>query len=160
MHKSGAFDDIDVILVNDILDQKYRSAVIKSIDISVNSKNIYSYSYTLLAEGKEYKYNSYINGANTGSVVQVRISGGNIIELVSTKNPDVAATFVQAFDTKRIKIYGKVYWFKNTITVYTIDYSGNVTVGSIADISVNDLYGSVALYLDKSESEGGKADIL
>ena len=160
LNKTGPFEDVNVILTNDILNEKYKTAVVKDVKYS-SSGRTYSYNYTLLIDGKEYQYTKgHINDAEVGAVLDVKMYSGNIDSVVKTRKPEIASDSVQAFDSKRIKINDKVYWFSNNITVYFVDYSGNISVKSIADLDVNLLYGKISLYLDDSANNSGKVEVI
>ncbi|MCX8132166.1 MAG: S-layer homology domain-containing protein [Clostridia bacterium] len=163
INKAGAFEDINVLLTDDLLNEKYKTAVIKSLTVTKNPKGIYSYNYTLLVDGKDYQYSeSYINDSNIGSVVKVKMSEKRIETIVDNKckNADVSGTSVQAFDSKRIKLNEKTLWFNKNITVYFLDYAGNLTHKSLADLSANVMYGTVSVYLDKPVEQGGKVEVI
>jgi hypothetical protein len=163
INKAGEFNDVNLLLTNDILNQKYKTAVVKSMTISKSPKGIYTYNYTLLIEGKDYQYNdSYINSGDIGSVLTVKMGSSGIDSVMdsTSRKIDLTATSVQAFDSKRIKINNKILWFNKNISVYFLDYAGNMTTKSIADLSANIMYGTVSVYLDKPVDQGGKVEVI
>lgn len=159
MEKTGSFNDVSVMLTNDILGQGYTPAIVKSAGMQ-NNGNSYSYFYTLLVEGKEYTFNEIIANASTGSVVDVKLSQEGIRSAKEARRAGVENNSVEDYDARRIKINGKVYWLKNNISVYFTDYQGNITAKSLANVNINEFYGSVSLYFDKPLEQGGKVDVI
>jgi len=159
-NKVGAFEDINIILTNDILEEKYKYGIIKSGKTFQGSNGSYSYAYTLLVDGKEYTYSDHIKDGYTGNVVKVKMDADGVESVIAKIYADYSSEYVQAFDTRRIKIKDQVYKFKNNLSVYCEDTDGNVTVGSIGDIKTNYLYSSVYLYMDKSPDYGGKVEVI
>ena len=159
LNNSGAFNDVNIMLTNDVLGQEYKTAVIESAGVGFNGRN-YSFSYKLFADGKEYSYGEQIANGEVGAVVGVKIAQGQIISVDNVRQPDFKASSVEAFDSRRIKVNGRTFWLNKNITVYFWDYDGNVKVKSLADIDIGDLYGSITLFLNKPVSEGGKVDVI
>jgi len=156
---AGPFDDVNIILTNDLLGEEYRTAVIESATVGNNGKS-YFHSYKLLIEGKEYTYGEAIANGEVGAVVKVKMAQGQIISTDNIKQPDFKYSSVEAFDSRRIKLNGRTFWLNKNISVYFWDYDKNIKVKSLADIDIGDLYGSVTLYLNKPADEGGKVDVI
>jgi S-layer homology domain. len=159
MEKSGPFNDVSIIVTNDLREEKYKAGVIKSFYMGVSGESIVS-NYTIIVDGKEYSYTDAIGNPDIGAVTNVKIVNGKIDWADNTRKPDVKSTAVQAYDTKRIKVNDTVYWLKNNITVYFTDYQGNVKVKSLADVKIDEFYGQVSLYLDKTVENGGRVEVI
>lgn len=153
-NQAGAFNDINVILTNDILDSSTKLAVIKSISSGKANKN-----YTLIVEGKEYQFTSIdIPTAAIGSVFKVKMANNAVSSIVDLLTPASTDNEITAIDTKRIKVNDNIYFFKNNFTLYRIDSTGNILTTSINDIEVPAGFGKVAVYLDKTQYYGGKVE--
>lgn len=155
-NKVGSFEDINVIVTNDIFDQNGTSGIVKKITSSRN--NI---AYTIVADGTERTYttNTYLSGIPEGSVVTLNMKDSTV-ESLALRNYTEQGYHVQAIDSKRIKLNGKVYEFKENLIIYMRDYLGNVEIKGINDINTNKSYAGVIVYTDKSVEYGGKVDVL
>lgn len=159
VNTTGTFKDINLIFTDDIFDERYKTAVVKTVNIIPSGKGS-SYEYILLIDGKEIKYGEHIPNASTGSVLRAKLSISGIDSIIENRLPGVKATKVQALDAKRIKINDTVYWFKNNVPVCFKDYKGEVTVKGLMDIKTNQEYDKVELYFDKPVSDGGKVEAI
>ncbi len=160
---TGEFEDVSVILSNDILKEKYKPAIIKNITAQTSDSGVSRYSYTMTVNGEDYQYSSDAAGkiGQIGSVFKLKLSKGSIDgDSIIGYGAEKTGTMIQAFDSQRIKIDGRVYWFKNNLSVYHVDASGNVTVKTIADLKSNVTYGKISLYLDKPSASGGKVEVI
>lgn len=157
-NKVGSFGDINVLLTNDILGEKFKSAVVKRIDMAGGGKGTVSYQYTLLVDGKTYEYTGDYIGAQVGSVEKVRMSGTGVSMILDQKKADVTGTGIQAMNGKKIQINNKVYRFKSNLTVYHKDFMNNITVKTLGDININRTYSSVSLYFGNNED--GKVEVI
>jgi hypothetical protein len=157
-NKVGTFGDINVLLTDDILNRKYKSAVVKKTNFSYRPGERASYSYTLLIEGKEYSYNEIIPNADIGSVIEVKMTGNRIDFAVNKKSPVIKDTYFQALNSRKIKVNNKVFKFKDNVAVYYKDFARNITVKTLGDIELNRIYGSVAVYLDNGTD--GKVEVI
>ncbi len=152
-NKVGTFGDINVLLTDDILNRKYKSAVVKKFTSRPGGV-----SYTLLVDGKEYSFNEMIPNVDIGSIVQVKMTGTGIERVVDNKTPAVKDTSVQAMNSRKIKVDNKSYKLKNNVTVYYKDFARNITVKTLGDIDLNRVYGSVSVYLDNGAD--GKVEVI
>ena len=160
LNKLGAFDDVNLMLVNDILDQQYKTAVVEKAEYK-SGRSGTSYNYTMLIDGKEYVFSStYVPGISTGTVIKVEVSGTTVASIQEVEKPVIEAMSIQAIDSGRIKLNSTVYQFRNDVAIYYKDDIGNVTVMGVDDIETGKLYGKVSIYLDQSPYYGGKVALI
>jgi len=168
LNTSGAFGDINVVVINDVFGENYKTAVVKSVnyrttngyDINGNLNQVFS-GYTLLIDGKEYSYSTSISGATGGSVLKVKLSSSGGIETISEIRSAAASPVkADAIDLTRIMINSTVYGIKVSVQVYFRDWAGGFTLKTIDDIVAGKEYSSVSIYLDKPLLYGGKVDTI
>lgn len=157
-NKTGVFEDINILLTNDILEEKYRSAVVQKKELTPGSNGTFTFKYTLLVDGKTYEYKDTDLGVYAGSVLEVRMSGTGVSTVSGVRKADVTATGIQAVNGKKIKVENMVYRFKNNITVYYKDLMNNVTVKTLGDIDTSRTYSEVALY--SGSNSHGKIEVI
>lgn len=158
-NKSGAFDDINVIFTDDILNQRFKTGIVKSTSV-IPSPGGYSWLYTILIDGKEYYYNEHDSELTQGTVFRFRMNSTGIDSILQSKSPAVTATKVQAVDGRRIKIDDKVYYFSNNISVYHRSVSGAITAKTLSSIDTAQTYQRVCLYNDTASDPTGKISII
>lgn len=154
----SSFGDINILLTNDILGEKFKSAVVQKINVVGGGRGTSSYQYTLLVDGKVYQYNDYIPNAYVGSVEKVRMSGTGIDMILNEGRADVSGTEIQAINGKKMMVKNKVYKFKSNLTVYYKDFMNNLSVKTLGDIIINHSYSSISIYFDKNNDE--KAEVI
>ena len=162
VQQTGAFNDINVIVTNDLLDEAYKYATVKSYSTAQTAKGAMT-SYSLYIDGNTYSYSNYIEGIETGTVLKVAFSGTSVLSIADVRNnPDVTASSIQAYDSRRIKVNDNVYWFGNDLTIYYKDANGNVTPVTMSDFDNQSVYpySRVYLYLDKPGSADGKVKVV
>jgi hypothetical protein len=157
MNKVGAFNDINIILFDDLYDQRYRLAVVKSYT-SMGS----SCTYNLVIDGKESSFTSgvAISGTGAGSMMKVSMLNGKVSRVVDVVNSECENTKIDAIDGRRIKIGGKVYLFKDTVSIYKKEIDGTLKMIGTNDLDVSKDYGKVSVYLDKPYNSGGKVETI
>ncbi|MDP4094239.1 MAG: S-layer homology domain-containing protein [Bacillota bacterium] len=158
---SGDFGEVNIILTRDILNELYKSAVIKDISLDrVNPDGTQSYSYTLLVAGSQYKYTGNIVGAIKGMVVLTKMTASDIKSIVSLESPIASGNRIQAVSSKKIKLNNTIYRLSDNVSVYYKDSSNNIYTLSLSELTANKVYGSVYLYSGYDSSINGKADIV
>lgn len=160
MNKVGPFEDVNVLFVDNILDEGLKQGIVTSIKTQGNSRQGLIYTNTILVDGKEYTTNLNIKGLYEGVVVRVRMRNEKIFSLEGMKSPYVEGSSINAIDSKRIKIKGNIYEFKNNVGIYFMDYDGNYERKGINDIVANQEYGRISLYLDKATKYDGKVELI
>ncbi len=147
---SGIFEDVNVILTNDLLNERYKMGIVKDIS-HIPSGNGTTYSYTMLIGGKEYTYNTYIEGANVGDIVSFKMSNSGISSVLMTYySPSIKGTKVQAVDSRRIKMNDKIYFFNSSMGVYFRKSTGEIERKTLADIDTSISYAQIGLYMNAS----------
>lgn len=160
---TGDFSDVNVMLVNDVFDEQYKNCVVQKIQVP-DGKKVTSYTYTLSSGSNQYTYTSAkeIIGAAVGSVLKMKTYNNNISSFEQVKDPDALGWYVQAVDSKRIMLNNWVYMFSPDMTVYMIDYAGNLTTKKVADIvkGTSPQYSYIKMYCDRPLNNGGKVQTI
>ncbi len=159
---TGDFNDVNVMLVNDVFNKQNKDWVVQSIELPVGSNG--SYKYNLVSGASQYTYTSREELPNVvkGSVVSMKMNNDTVAGYNHITNSEDSGWYVQAIDSKRVKINNIIFPFSNNVTVYFNDYSGNLTVRSLSDIKTgpNPGYGSIKIYTDRRIDNGGKVQML
>ncbi|MEN6316382.1 MAG: S-layer homology domain-containing protein [Clostridiaceae bacterium] len=137
---SGAFNDVSLIVTDDILNQRSKLGIVSSALTKGNS-----YEYTVLIDGREYKWNTNTT-IPTGSVVKFKMTASGIDSITQIMYTTITSSGIQAIDGRRIKLNGTVYYFNNNFSIYSRDSSGNITVKNPSDIDTAKTYQKVSLY--------------
>jgi len=160
---TGDFGDVNVMVTSDVLNQQYKNYVVQKLQVP-DGKKTTEYTYNLISGSNQYTYSSKteVPGAVVGSVFSMKMYNNNVSSFGQIKNPDALAWYVQAIDSKRIKMNEWVYMFNSDVTIYLKDYSNNLTVKKISDIvlGTNSGYGSIKLYCDRPLNNGGKVQAI
>ncbi len=168
MATTGDFDDVCVILTNDIFNKQYKNYVVKSIKEPSNKnladENSAYYQYNLVAGSDNYTYVSKtgggISGAIVGSVLSMKMYNNKVSTFSKILTPDTIGVRVQAIDSKRIKINNMVYMFDSNVDIYIKDYKGNLTAKKYSDIELDTEYPSIKLYFDRAINSGGRVQTI
>lgn len=155
----GPFEDINVIFSDDIFNERFKTGIVKNIKIIPSGRGS-SMEYTLIVEGKEYKYTKYTDIIDIGYVYDVRMNSSGIESLDGYRNPNVKGTNVQAVDGRRIKINDKIYFFSDDISVYIRDPQRNIIAGNLGDIDLSRTYKQVGLYFDRNKKSESKVAMI
>lgn len=155
--KEGEFDDIVIICLDDIFNQRHRTAIVKRSDSTALRTQ-----FTLLIDGKEYSYvsNEIISDAYIGTAFKVRFTNNTVSAILGKVLAEKQSVKIQAIDQSRIKIDNTVYKFKENISIYFIDYTGIIKPIGISDIDLEKNYGKVTVYLDKPGNIDGKVEAI
>ncbi len=165
---AGDFEDICVILTSDVLNQQYKNYVVQSIK-EPDGKNLKDekaayYAYNLVSGANKYTYYSKteISGATTGSVFSMKMYNNNVSSFNKVEDPNGLGWYIQAIDSKRLKMNNWIYMFNSDVTVYLKDYSGNLAAKKLSDIVIGTSanYGSIKLYCDRPINNGGKVQTI
>ena len=155
----GEFGDVSVILTNDILNRNYRTGIVQSASSTLSGKDRI-YQYTVLIDGVEYSYSSDKAKMSAGSAAKFRMSDKGIDSFRQTVNPSETSSIVQAIDSRRIKIDGRIFYLSSDVTVYYRDSKGVITVKTPADIEADETYRNVAVYADTISSKTKLVDVI
>ncbi len=160
---TGEFGDVNIILTSDVLNQQFKNYVVQKIAVPDGKKST-TYTYTLVSGGDTYSYSSRteVPGAVVGTVFNMKMYNNKVSSFNQIANPDGQGWYVQAIDSKRIKMNEWVYMFNPDITLYVKDYSENLTAKKITDINVGTTapYGNIKLYCDRPINNGGKVQLI
>jgi hypothetical protein len=158
MNHVGDFNDVNVILVNDLYNEGTTYALVKSISVA---KSGTSYNYVFNVAGKDYSY-STSDGYNHGalSVVSLGLYNNQVLSYDCSIASEIEATNIQAIDSTKIKLKDKIYKFRKDTMVYYINRLGEISTKLISEIDITKTYSSIRIYLDKSQTYGGKIKAL
>ncbi|KPU43744.1 surface layer protein precursor [Oxobacter pfennigii] len=167
--KSGEFNDINLILVEDVLYDQYKKAIVTDVTFQTEMRQegdteveeVVSTQYTLLIDGKEYNYTfrSSKQKAEARDVVRVRMSNDTVTSIVDVQRPVKTDAAINAIDSNRIKADGETYYLSNNLQVYVRDRSGKYILSNIGEIASNKDK-RVTLYLNKTSSSSDTADVI
>jgi hypothetical protein len=161
MNTTGDFEDINLILLNNISVKDYKLGIVKSYkdQSTANSK---SYSFTITIDGKDYSYTTTANtyGISTGNVVKVTLNGNSISNIIEIKYPDTQATMIQAVDKDRIRLNSRTYSYADNSLIYLVDSNGSIQKLETSQLRTDTVYGSVSVYTDIAAASGGKAEMV
>ncbi len=161
MNTTGSFDDVNLILLNNVTAKDYKLGVVKTYrNLSTPEKP--SYSFTITIDGRDYSYTAPSNdyGISAGSVVKVILSGNSISNILEIKYPDTQSTMIQAVDSGRIRANSRTYDFAASKMIYLVDSSGSVKPIETSQLRTDTLYGQVAIYTDIDAASGGQAELV
>ena len=161
MNTTGDFEDINLILLNNISVKDYKLGIVKSYkdQSTANSK---SYSFTITIDGKDYSYTTTANtyGISTGNVVKVTLNGNSISNIIEIKYPDTQATMIQAVDKDRIRLNSRTYSYADNSLIYLVDSNGSIQKLETSQLRTDTVYGGVSVYTDIAAASGGKAEMV
>lgn len=161
MNKTGSFEDVNLILLNNIAVKEYKLGVVKTYrNLSTPDKP--SFSFTITVDGKDFNYTTTANdyGISAGSVVKVTLNGSSISNILEIKYPDTQASMIQAVDKDRIRANSRTYNFADNNLIYLIDSTGSAKTIENSQLRTDTVYGSVSVYTDISSASGGKAELV
>lgn len=159
---TGDFDDVNVICAYDIFNEQNKDMVVKSIEKPTGRDG--SYKYELVAGTSSYSYTTKeeIPNVDVGTVLSMKMNNDVIVGYNHITNPVEKWWYVQAVDSKRIKINNVIYFFSSNVSVYFNDYSGKLSAQPVSNIRVgpNQGYESIYIYTDRPLDNGGKVTML
>ncbi len=160
---TGEFGDVNIILTSDVLNQQFKNYVVQKITIPDGKKSTV-YTYNLVSGSDSYVYSTKteVPGAVVGSVFNMKMYNNKVSSFNQISNPDGQGWYVQAIDSKRIKMNEWVYMFNPDVTLYVKDYSENITAKKVSDINIGTAaaYGSIKVYCDRPLNNGGKVQLI
>lgn len=161
LNKTGIFEDINVIFMNNIKTDEYYLGFIKEyveVPADEDTKDEDLYKYTIVVGGKNYTFicDYFIN---VDTVVMVTMTGNSISEIIFETVPDTEATTIQALNQDRIRVNQRTYMFSDKISIYKIEDSGELEVIKLAQLW-NEASGTIYLYTDTDIQLGGKVELI
>ena len=160
INKAGAFKDINVMLVEDILDEGSRLGIVTNTHKTYNFETGTIYTSKILINGIEYITSHHVSGMGKGDIVDVEVLNNNIISVKSIKNPLIQSSSIQAIDSGRIKVNNRIYKFSDDIAIYFRDAKGEYNRKGTNDLVSGEDYGRISIYIDKSTKYGGKVELI
>ncbi len=160
INKVGAFEDINVMLVEDILDEGSRLGIVTNTHKTYNFNTGTIYNSTVLINGIEYITSDHVSGMSNGDIVDVEVLNNSIISVKSIENATVQSSSIQAIDSGRIKVNDKIYKFSDDIAIYFRGTNGEYNRKGTNDLVPGEDYGRISIYLDKSTKYGGKVELI
>ncbi len=161
MNKTGNFEDVNLILLNNISTKDYKLGVVKACR-NLSTPSTPSFSFTITVDGKDCNYTTPSNdyGISAGSVVKVTMNGNTINNILEIKYPDTQASMIQAVDKDRIRANSRTYSFADNSLIYLVDSTGNVKTIENSQLRTDTVYGSVSIYTDVASASGGKVELV
>jgi hypothetical protein len=161
MNKTGEFEDVNLILLNNVSERNYMLGVVKSVK-TVKSGDSTSSVYTMIVEGKEYSYtvSSTSKEISIGAVLKLTMSGNAINSITEIKYPDTQSTMIQAVDADRIRANSRTYSFSDDCLIYLIDSTGSIQTIDESLLSTDKRYNNVSIYTDIDGASGGETELV
>lgn len=163
LHTSGDFSDIDIMLFDNVLEENIEYGLIVGKKGSVSlfgSENIFC-ELTILVNGQKLTYTCVDAGYNIYTVVKLVVKNNTIESILYKLSPEVSDSKIEAVDTNRIKMRGKVYTFNKKLTIYRQNYTLlDWTKLKTSDLDKNNRYGTVSIFTDPYTSYSGKVVLI
>ena len=163
MNKIGVFEDVNVILVDNLAVKDYKLGVVKTYK-NLSKPDDPLYNFSINVDGKVYSYSTHSNehGITAGSIVKVVLKDGsaNTFSYIDIKYADTIASLIQAVNADRIRVNNITYRFADNKNIYMVDSEGNYNAIEISQLKVNHLYGQVEIYTNVSSTSGGVVEMI
>lgn len=159
MNTAGDFDDVNVLLLDNVQANCSQLGYVKSAKASMMNE-IYWYTLTIVVNGKDYPFTLPANVYVGGPVVSVTMRNGAIYGINGTKDPDVQTNAIEAIDKNRIRVNGRTYTFADDKAIYLIDSTGGLKSVDATQLSTEVSYSQVSVYTDVPYASGGKAEVI
>jgi hypothetical protein len=161
LSKSGRFQDVNLIVTKDIVDETSTMGLVKTAERKTTSDGT-TLTCTILVDGKEYTYKvaSDLPGVTENSVVGVSMENDKITAIQGVKSAVSSGVYVQAIDSSRIRVENATSLFKSDMIIYFKDKEGKIKTIGKNDIKTDNLYWEVSVYLDKPAASGGMVELL
>jgi len=160
LRKTGDFQDIDVILLDNILDQGVAYGLVTGVTSTYNPVTGGVKIATIMIGGNEYVY-TYRDeeGIFEGRVLRVRFGGQAVTRVEYGISPAVTGTMVEAVDSSRIRMKGTTYRYRSDVSILKYDGEKWVPAGT-NEIVKGDNRRQISVYLDKPLNYGGKVVLI
>lgn len=164
IHRSGDFMDIDVMLLNDALGKStaYGLVIGKVTNAAmVGTEMVVTETLTLMVNGQRMTYTTdNETGLYTSSIAKLKLVGNTIKSIQGAVSVESSSKDIQAVDSTRIRINGKVYSYHRNLAIYKRTGDSNWRTLEPSDLRKGTETGNVILYLDKPVSLGGKVVVI
>lgn len=156
---TGDFGDVNILVTSDVLNEQFKDYVVKQVQVP-DEKRVTQYTYSLVSGADQYTYTSKdeVPGAVAGSVFNMKMYNNAVSSFNRVDDPAGMGWYIQAIDSKRIKMNDWVYMFSPNVSFYVKDYTGTLTSIKITDIKVGTAasYSNIKIYCDRPLNNGGK----
>ncbi len=159
LNKVGAFEDINVMVVDNILDEENYLGIVTNQKVSLSPLKEVINTTTILIGDKEYTTNYTSDGITDGCVVEVEMKDGQILGINGVRQLSTKAYKFDAVDSTRIKIGGTIYELKSGAPIFLFD-DGIYERKGTSTIDVTHKYDKISVYLDKPLKYGGKVELV
>ncbi len=156
----GAFKDVNVMVVDNILDEDKYLGIVTSKKSSYSPLKEVVYTNTVLIGDNEYITNYNSDDIYEGCVVEVEMRNGKIMDINRTMQPLLTATAFEAVDSSRVKVGGKIYDLKSNASIYFSDYDDEYERKGTDEIDITHKYDKISIYVDKSLKYGGEVELI
>lgn len=149
MSISGDFEDVVLIVFNDLFEENYSLAYIKNEATFYNLvSGRTSFLTSFYVDGKAYSYSASDKNTSKDEVYRLMTKGTTVSNIVRKVDNMITAEKIDAMDTRRIKLNGKVYSLSDRIKVSSIDKSGTLKSISKDEVDIAKSYSQVSIYLE------------
>lgn len=154
--KSGQFDDISLLIVENVTNDKFTYGVLTALSGGVNGMSSNA-TYTVFSDGSEktYQSNAY-NNITVGSAVAMVVDG---TRLASIKQLTRIGSRMNAISFDRVKIGNTIYKMGADVQIFKKTDLRKYKNISLSDAS-NMIGQTVNIYLDSSINDGGLVRVL
>lgn len=154
---SGDFNDVDVMLLDDALEETIRYGLVinKTSTVDVGTNTRYDV-VTLLIDGKEYVYKGEDVGVFLNSPVRAKLTGEQVSAIEYALSATATGTVIQAVDSTRIRLKDTTYTYHKDLAIYKLIGENTWKKISAQELKKGDQYRQVSIFLDKPLSYGGK----
>ncbi len=154
---TGTFDDISLLIVDDLSTEKYVYGIVKSSKGNTRGTSV-SGSYEVFANGSMHTYSTgFYKSVESGTAVSMLVNG-NALESIDKIKTVVTNKKVSVADFSRIKIESKVYSLADDVQVIKKSSSGYL---AMAKSEIQSLTGkTVSLFADADTEDGGLIRII
>lgn len=155
IHRSGDFMDIDVMLLDDVLEENTAYGLVTRIT-SPGSSGGTNETITVLVNGKAMTYDTLDSSIAENSIVRVRLSGNSITNIEKIIEVENFGFEIENADSVRIKVNGRTYFYSKHLSIYKFVSQNNWKLIDPSELYKETEINYVAVYLDRSASNGGK----
>lgn len=159
LNKVGAFEDINVMVVDNILDEEKYLGIVTNQKKSLSPLKEVIITNTILVGDKEYTTNYNSDDITDGCVVEVEMKNGQISGINDVRQLSTKAYRFDAVDSTRIKLDGTIYELKSGAPIILFD-DGIYERKGTSTIDVTHKYDKISVYLDKPLKYGGKVELV
>ncbi len=159
IHKSGDFMDIDMMVLDDALDENTAYGLVtgkKTTGNMIGTEFVMNETVTLLVNGQTMTYTGLDTGVYINSPAKIRLNGNQVQSIVNAITSEAYAKEIEAVDSSRIRINGKVYTYHKNLSIYKVTGDSSWKKLEISDLTKGTENVTVTIYLDKPINYGGK----